>query len=349
MEKIRLGKTEMMVSKLGFGGIPIQRLVEEDAVNVVNRCLDLGITFIDTANAYSTSEERIGKAIKGRRDQVILATKSTSRDHEGIAKHIELSLERLGVDTIDLFQFHQIFDQENLDKVLAPDGLMSVAEKFKKQGKIRHIGITSHSLDTAIEAVKTDRFATVQFPFNFITNEPADELLGLCKKHDVGFIVMKPLGGGMLLNAGICFKFLRQYPELVPIPGIETVTEIEEIVSVYEGPVEMTAEEVAEMERLREELGTRFCRRCGYCQPCTEEIAIPTVMIADSFGKRLPEKRFFHKGMEAVIMKARECSDCGECEERCPYDLPIREVIAERADWYEVEKKKYTERMSLEN
>jgi uncharacterized protein len=341
MEKIRLGRTGMMVTKLGFGGIPIQRLTEEDAVDVVKRCMDLGINFIDTANGYSTSEERIGKAIKGKRDQVILATKSHNRTTDGIAGDIELSLERLGVDSIDLFQFHQVFDQEGLDKVLATDGPMSVVEGFQKQGKIKHIGITSHSLDTAILAVKTDRFATMQFPFNFITNEPADELLGLCKKHDVGFIVMKPLGGGMLLNASICFKFLRQYPDIVPIPGIETISEIEEIASVYEGPIELTAKEKVEMQRLRDELGTRFCRRCGYCQPCTEDIAISTVMIAESFGKRLPPGRFFSDGMAGVIMKARDCSDCGDCEDRCPYDLPIREEIAARADWYEEEKRKY--------
>jgi len=344
MEKIRLGRTELMVSKLGFGGIPIQRLTEEDAVGVVSRCMDLGITFIDTANGYSTSEERIGKAIKGKRDEVILATKSHNRTNDGIAKDIELSLERLGVDYVDLFQFHQVFDQEGLDAVLAPDGLMSAVEGLQKKGKVKHIGITSHSLDTAIEAVKTDRFATMQFPFNFITNEPADELLGLCKKHDVGFIVMKPLGGGMLLNASICFKFLMQYPDIVPIPGIETVAEIEEIASVYDGPMEMTADEITEMQRLRDELGTRFCRRCGYCQPCTEDIAISTVMIAESFGKRLPEGRFFSDGMAKVIMKAEECSDCGDCEERCPYDLPIREEIAARAVWYKEEKQKYDAR-----
>ena len=333
-----------MVTRLGFGGIPIQRLTEETAVDVVKRCLDLGINFIDTANGYSTSEERIGKAIAGRRDQVILATKSFKRTNEDVAKDIELSLERLGVDNIDLFQFHQVFDQKAMDTVLEPGGLMSVVEEFKEKGKIKHIGVTSHSLDTAIELVKTDRFETMQFPFNFITTEASDDLLGLCKQHDVGFIAMKPLGGGMLGNATLCFKYLQQFPDVVPIPGIETSAEIEEIMSVYQGSPELSPDEIAEMERLREELGTRFCRRCGYCQPCTEEIAIPTVMIADSFGRRLPEKRFFHEGMEKVIMKARECSDCGECEERCPYDLPIREIIAERADWYEEEKRKFDAR-----
>ena len=196
MEKIRLGRTGMMVTKLGFGGIPIQRLTEEDAVDVVKRCMDLGINFIDTANGYSTSEERIGKAIKGKRDQVILATKSHNRTTDGIAGDIELSLERLGVDSIDLFQFHQVFDQEGLDKVLATDGPMSVVEGFQKQGKIKHIGITSHSLDTAILAVKTDRFATMQFPFNFITNDPADELLGRMVHY------VSDLQAGNVMNRG---------------------------------------------------------------------------------------------------------------------------------------------------
>ncbi|MCP4754750.1 MAG: aldo/keto reductase, partial [Proteobacteria bacterium] len=337
----RLGKTGMMVSKLGFGGIPIQRLSEERAVEVVRRCLDLGVTFIDTANAYSTSEERIGKAIAGRRDSVVLATKSLSRTREGVEKHLELSLERLGVDSIDLFQFHQIFDSETLETILDPEGPMAVLEKAKGKGRIKHIGITSHSLDTAKEAVKTGRFETVQFPFNFITSEPADELLPLCREHDVGFIVMKPLGGGMLGNAAVAFKYLLQFPDIVMIPGIERESEIEEIVSIFQNPTEMDDAEVREMQRLREELGTRFCRRCGYCQPCTTDIAISTVMIADSFGKRLPPERFFSEQMAATILKAAECDDCGECEERCPYELPIREVIAERVEWYREEREDY--------
>ena len=173
MKSLRLGRTNMTVSRLGFGGIPIQRLSEDDAVAVVKRCLDLGITFLDTANGYTTSEERIGKAISGRRDRLVLATKSGARNREDLGKHLKLSLKRLGVDSIDLYQFHGVNDFASLEAVLAPDGLLPVAEEARQAGLIKHIGITSHQIDVAKKAVQSDRFETVMFPFNFVTPEAA--------------------------------------------------------------------------------------------------------------------------------------------------------------------------------
>jgi len=343
MEKIRLGKTEMMISKLGFGGIPIQRVSEDEAVGVVRRCLELGITFIDTANAYTTSEERIGRAIKGQPQKPIIATKTGHRDREGVERHLNLSLERLGVDSIDLYQFHGVSDSKSLDMVLDPRGPMAVVKEAKKSGKVKHIGITSHSMDIAKEAVKTDQFETIMFPFNFITCEPADELLPLTREHDVGFIAMKPLAGGLLDNVAIAFKYLFQFPDIVPIPGIEKVEEIEEIVQVLAGSWEMTGAEQRDMERLREELGTRFCRRCEYCQPCPEEIRISMVMNIRSFAKRMPPERIFTGGLAEVMEQAASCTECGECEEKCPYHLPIREMVAEQVKWYQEEKQKYLE------
>jgi len=343
MEKIRLGKTEMMVSKLGFGGIPIQRDTEDEAVAVVRKCLDLGINFLDTANGYTTSEERIGKAIAGRREEVIIATKSGGRDGKTVEEHLKLSLERLGTDYIDLYQFHNVADSGSLEKVLAPGGPMAVAEEAKKAGVIRHIGVTSHSMDIAREMVKTDRFETLMFPFNFITLEAADELIPFCREHDMGFIAMKPLAGGMLDSVTIAFKYLIQFQDILPIPGIEVPHEIEEIVRIVEGPGEMTEAEKQEMQRLRDELGTQFCRRCNYCQPCTAEIPISTIMISPSFFKRMPPERFFSEMVNTAMEKATECVDCGECEERCPYHLPIREIMYERIQWYNAEKKKFEE------
>jgi len=335
MDKIRLGKTELMVSRLGFGGIPIQRLSEEDALDVVRKCLDLGITFVDTANAYSTSEERIGKAIIDRPVKPIIATKSTSRSREGVEEHLNLSLKRLGVESIDIYQFHGVSDSKSLEMILDPKGPMAIVEKAQQDGKIKHISITSHSMDVAKEAVKTDRFATIMFPFNFITDEAADELLPLAREHDVGFIAMKPLAGGMLDNATVAFKYLSQFPDIVPIPGIEYVHEIEEIVRILDGPLEMTEAEKQEMQRLRDELGTRFCRRCDYCQPCTEEIPISMVMNIKSFARRLPPQRVFTGGIVQVMEKAAGCTQCGECEARCPYELPIMETIAQNVEWYQ--------------
>jgi predicted aldo/keto reductase-like oxidoreductase len=344
MEKMRLGKTGMMVSKLGFGGIPIQRDTEDEAVAVVRRCLDLGITFLDTANGYTTSEERIGKAIKGRREGVFLATKSGARTADDIKSHLKLSLKRLGTDYIDLYQFHGVSRAEHLKIVLDPGGLLAVVEEARKAGVVKHIGITSHSMDIAKEAVKSDCFETLMFPFNFITDEAADELLPLCREHDVGFIAMKPLGGGMLENATVAFKYLFQFPDIVPIPGIEKTHEIEEIVRLLEEQPQMTEPEWQEMQRLKKELGTRFCHRCDYCQPCTVEIPISTVMTCRSFFKRMPPERFFGGMVDGAMEKAANCTECGECEARCPYNLPIREMIAETVKWFQEEKQKYLER-----
>lgn len=334
MEKIRLGRTNMMVSRLGFGGIPIQRLDEEEAVDVIGRCLDLGATFIDTANAYTTSEERIGKAIAGRRAGLYLATKSGARDREGVERHLNNSLEKLGVDYIDLYQFHGVSTFADLDRVLDPNGPRAVVDEAVKAGKIRHIGITSHSMDVAQAAVKSDQFATIMFPFNFIVAEAAEELLPLAREHDVGFIVMKPLAGGLLDNATIAFKYLLQFRDLVHIPGIELKSEFEELIKIFSGLKEMTEEETAEMQRLGDELGTRFCRRCDYCQPCPQQIPISMVMNATSFVKRMPGERVFTGDIAANMERAATCDECGDCLERCPYHLEIPTRIAEQVEWY---------------
>jgi len=337
MEKTRLGKTGMMVTRLGFGGIPIQRPTDADAVKVIKKCLDLGINFLDTANGYSNSEERIGKAIKGRRHDVYIATKTPPGATEIIEKNLDLSLKRLDTDYIDLYQFHNVTDIAVLKKILDPEnGLYKIFEKAKKAGKIRHIGITSHKMDAAKAEIKTGRFETMMFPFNFMTSEPAKELLPLCREQDMGFIAMKPLAGGMLNDATLCFKYLLQFPDVVAIPGVEKAHEIEEIAAIYEGPRKITAAERKKMKQMQEELGSRFCRRCDYCQPCTQGIPISMVMTFPTFINRLPPGWEFKGGFIIEgIEKAASCTECGECEARCPFQLPIREMIKEACTLYE--------------
>ena len=341
MEKVRLGKTELMVSRVGFGGIPIQRVTEDEAVAVVRRCLELGVNYIDTANAYTTSEERIGKAITGRRDHVILATKSQDRTAEGIESHLELSLKRLGVEYIDLYQFHNVADLNTLKTVLDPSGPIAVVEDAKKAGTIKHIGITSHQIDAAKAAVASGRFETIMYPFNFVAFEPAIELLQLAREHDVGFIAMKPLAGGMLDNVTLAFKYLLQFPHVLPLPGIEKVREIEEIIALIKGPTSMTEAEQKEIERLRQELGKRFCRRCDYCQPCTAEIQISMVLSFPSLFKNLSREALFSGWFAGYMEQAANCTDCGDCEEKCPYHLPIREMVSEYVSTYQAEKRKH--------
>lgn len=334
MKTARLGQTDLQVSRVGFGGIPIQRLTEDEAVRVVQRCLDLGVTFLDTANGYTTSEERIGKAIAGRRDQVILATKSGARDKAGSQEHLELSLKRLNTDYIDLWQFHGISTMETYEQVLGPNGAMETAQKALQEGKIRHIGVTSHSLDMAIKMVPSGHFETMQFPFNFVTNEALGELLPLCQKHDVGFIAMKPFGGGMLGNATLAMKWQLQFDFAIPDPGIERVEEIEEIVKIVEGSWELGPEEQEEIERIQAEVGTRFCRRCQYCLPCPQNINIPMMMNLPSFGKRFSLELVRSDHFVQIVETAKTCIKCGECEERCPYKLPIRDMLVENIASY---------------
>ncbi|MDD4860227.1 MAG: aldo/keto reductase [Dehalococcoidales bacterium] len=343
MDKIRLGRTNLMVTRLGFGGIPIQRDTEEEAIAVVKRCLEHGINYLDTANGYTNSEERIGKAIQGRpRKDIVLATKTQARDREGVEKHLKLSLKHMQVDYIDVYQFHNISDKKGMDAILAPGGPLDTARDAQKAGLIRHIGITSHNWDVAKQLVATDHFSTIMVPFNFVTREPADDLLPLARKHDVGFIAMKPLNGGALDNINIAFKFFLQFPDVITIPGIEKPHEIDEIIKVINGPAELTRAEREEMERIRSTMGNRFCRRCDYCQPCNAGIPISVVMSSFTFERRLPPESLLTGWFHDAITKAKDCIECGECETRCPYHLPIRDMIQEQLQWYREFCKKYS-------
>lgn len=335
MRTVRLGRTGLQVSRVGFGGIPIQRLTEAEAVRVVRRCLDLGVTLLDTANAYTTSEERIGKAIAGRREGLVLATKTQARDQATALVHLDLSLQRLGTEVIDLWQLHNISTPRALEQVLAPDGAMVAAEAALAAGKIRHVGVSSHSLETALAAVATGRFAVVQFPFNFVTDEPTAELLPLCRRLDVGFIAMKPFAGGMLENARLTLKHLLQFDQVVPDPGIQTVEEIEEIAAIVAGSWDLSPAEREELARVRAEMDPRFCRRCEYCQPCPQGIKISTAVSLPSFWKRFPPERFFSGFVAEAARAARTCARCGECESRCPYHLPIRVMLEESVAFYD--------------
>jgi predicted aldo/keto reductase-like oxidoreductase len=301
----------------------------------VRRCLDLGITFIDTANGYTTSEERIGKAIAGHRDEVVIATKTGARDSATAREHLELSLTRLNADYVDIWQFHGLSNFEVYEQVLGPGGAMEVAQEAKQAGRVRHIGLSSHSLDVALKAVPSGHFETIQFPFNFVTNEAVEELLPLAQEHDVGFIAMKPMGGGMLQDANLAFKWLLQFDTVLPDPGIERIEEIEQIIDIVNGPWELTPQDWQALEAIREEVGTRFCRRCQYCMPCPQGVRVSTLMIMLSLVKRLPTETLRGSWIAEAVQGADACIECGECEEKCPYHLPIREMIAENIALYE--------------
>jgi predicted aldo/keto reductase-like oxidoreductase len=327
MERVRLGKTGMFVSRIGFGGIPIQRLSEVNAVNVVKKCIELGVDFIDTANAYTTSEERIGKAISVQRKNLAIATKTLARTKKGVEEHLKLSLMRLRIGYIDLYQIHNVSDLDTWRKIRSRNGPLATLEEAKRQGMIRHIGVTSHSLDMAKELVKSGLFETIMFPLNYITHEAVDELLPLAKANDVGFIAMKPLEGGRLDNISLALKYILQFPDVVTIVGIQKVTEVEEIVRIIKGPLLITKFDTVAIDKERREMGSLFCRRCDYCQPCSADIPISLIMDYPSLVLRLPSESIYSDWVADAMDKAAKCTKCGDCEERCPYGLPIQEML----------------------
>jgi predicted aldo/keto reductase-like oxidoreductase len=328
MRTTLLGKSGLEVSAVGFGGIPIMRLTEADAVNVIHRALDLGVTFIDTASGYGDSQAKIGAAIHDRRDGLVIATKSPARDAAGMAADIETARRDMRTDVIDLVQLHAIGSDEEWRTVRSPGGAMEALLAAKDAGHVRHIGYTSHDLATALMLAAEDVFETVQFPFNLVAREPGEKLLPVARDNGLGFIVMKPMCGGQFDDAELAFKYLNAYPDLVAIPGIETAAEIEQIVAVVESAATLTGDDKARAEKIVGRLGKLFCRRCGYCQPCPEGIGITSALILDGLLKRFPTDLAVNCA-KGVAEKVPACTECGQCEDKCPYDLPIRDLIKE--------------------
>jgi predicted aldo/keto reductase-like oxidoreductase len=328
LKTVKLAGTDLEVSEIGFGGIPIIPLPENEAVSIVKYCFDLGITFFDTANMYPTSEEKIGSALKTVRDKAVIATKTTQRDANGAATHIDSSLRQLKTDWIDIYQVHNVSNQEALEQILAPQGAYEAIARARDAGKIRFIGISSHSIQTAMDALKTGLFQTLQFPFNFIENDPQNELFPFACQNNVGIIGMKPLGGGLLERADLCFGFLQQHPYVVPIPGIREKKEADQIIELYRQRQQLSRSDLKEMQKIQTVLGEKFCHRCEYCMPCEQGVQIPSVLIFQAAAKRLsPEgvSAWLGKAMESV----GECIECGQCEEKCPYNLPIIDLLKE--------------------
>jgi len=332
MEKVRFGKTGLLVSKIAFGGIPIQRLDTADAVSVVRGVIDLGVNFIDTANGYTTSEERIGTAIKDvPRDSLVIASKSGARDKKTFLEHVDLSLKRLGVDHIDIYQLHGISSYKTYEEVMREDGAYHGLMEAIQAGKVRFPAFSSHSVRESVRIMRDGKFAAVQLPFNFIDVEALEEAIPLAKEMDIGFIAMKPLGGGLLEDAGLAFRYLAQFDNVVPDPGIEKLPEMEEIVKIANANEPFTEADAAAVERLKEEMGSNWCHRCDYCNPCPQNIGISLVLNIVSILKRVPTNRAIDMAGSAME-NARNCTACRACVERCPYDLDVPTLIKDRLE-----------------
>jgi predicted aldo/keto reductase-like oxidoreductase len=326
MEYRTLGKTELKISRLGFGGIPIQRIDAEGTRALIAELCEAGVNYIDTARGYTVSEEYLGYALEGVRDRFVLATKSTSRDKAGMAKDIETSLEKLRTDYIDLYQMHNPSAKE-LEVAIAPGGALEALVEARAAGKIGHIGITLHSLEVFERAIELDWVETIMFPYNIVETQ-GEALIAKCAERNIGFICMKPLAGGAIDDARIALRFTVSNPAVtVVIPGMADTAEIAENVSAVSDTSPLSIDEIGKIEEIKALLGTNFCRRCNYCAPCTVGISIPAVLLFEGYYSRyhLPE---WAEARYATLNKtASDCIECGVCETRCPYDLPIREML----------------------
>lgn len=326
MEYTVLGKTGLKISRMGFGGIPIQKVDAKVTRTLMEELLEQGVNYIDTARGYTVSEGFLGEALEGIRDKFVLATKSMARTKEAMAADIEISLQNLKTDYIDLYQVHNP-TMADLDQVLAPDGALEALMEAKEAGKIGHLGLTAHSLEVFEKALELDWVETMMFPYNIVETQ-AEELMRRCTEKNVGFVCMKPLAGGALEDAALALRFIGRNPDVsVVIPGMFDVKEIRQNAEAVCDSTELCAEELEKIETIRKELGTQFCRRCNYCQPCTVGINISGAFLFEGYLKRYGLGEWAKKRYMAMPKKAGDCVGCGECENRCPYNLPIREML----------------------
>ena len=326
MEYVTLGKTGLRVSRMGLGGIPIQRVDAEAAKKLLDAVEAAGINYIDSARGYSVSEERIGLAIEGRREKFVLATKTMSRDREGMARDIETSLKNFRTDYIDLYQVHNP-SLEQLEQVCAPGGALEALLEAREAGKIGHIGLTAHKPEVFRRALELPWVETVMFPYNLVENQ-GTELMERARELNVGFINMKSLAGGAIEDARLALRFAAANPNVsVVLPGMYSPEEVAQNAAAVADASPLTEEELAKAEALRRELGASFCRRCGYCAPCTVNIDIPNNFIFHGYLSRYGLADWARGRYNALAAHASDCVACGACEERCPYQLPIREML----------------------
>ena len=331
MEYITLGKTGLKIARLGFGGIPIQKIDAEGTKALMHKMLAEGINFIDTARGYTVSEEYLGYALEGIRDQFVIATKSMSRDKESMAKDIDISLKNLRTDYIDLYQVHNA-TPEQLQQVCAPGGALEALQEAKAAGKIGHIGLTAHSLDTFKLALEMDWVETIMFPYNIVETQ-GEELMRRCKEQNIGFICMKPLAGGAIEDATLALRFICDNDAVsVVIPGMAEEKEIAQNLAAVSDTSPLSFEEKAAINDVRSALGTNFCRRCNYCQPCAAGINISGVFLFEGYLSRYGLGEWAKGRYATLPVKASACIGCGACEDRCPYNLPIRKMLKAAAE-----------------
>ena len=331
MSTVTLGKTGITGNKNGFGALPIQRISDEEAVNLLRKAYNNGITFFDTARWYTDSEHKIGLAFAKIRDKIYIATKTGAQNAEDFRKDLEISLQELQTGYIDLYQFH---NPAFCPKPGDDSGLYDAAMEAKAQGKIRHIGITNHRLAVAHEAVDSGLYETLQFPFCYLATDKDIELVEKCRKENMGFIAMKALSGGLINNSAAAYAYLAQYDNVLPIWGVQRESELDEFLSYIQEPPVMT-EELAEVIRHdREELLGDFCRGCGYCMPCPAGIEINNCARMSLLLRRSPSAGHLSPEGQQKMMKIENCIHCGQCKSKCPYGLDTPALLQKNLEDY---------------
>ena len=326
MEYRTLGKTGLRISRLGFGGIPIQRIDPQGTRALMLRLREEGINYIDTARGYTVSESYLGEALEGIRGDFILATKSMNRTKEGMAKDIDISLGNLRTDYIDLYQVHNP-SVAQLEQVVAPGGALEALQEAKAAGKIGHIGLTAHSLEVFTMGLEMPWVETIMFPYNIVESQGID-LIAKCAEKGIGFIDMKPLAGGAIEDATLALRYVCANDNVtITIPGMAELAELDQNLAAVNDTTPLTDADFARMDAIRKELGTHFCRRCNYCAPCTVGISIPSCFLFHGYLQRYGLADWAKGRYAAMSVKASACIGCGACEGRCPYSLPIRDML----------------------
>ncbi len=334
MKTITLGSTGIITPQNAFGALPVQRADKQTAVKLLQRAYEGGITFFDTARAYSDSEEKIGAALSDVRKNIFIATKTMARDTEQMKSQLETSLKTLKTDYIDIYQFHcagQCFRPGD------GTGMYELMEDFKRQGMIRHIGITAHKIGVAEECVESGLYETLQFPFSYLSSERELSLADKCREKNMGFIAMKALAGGMITNSRVACAFIGQYDNVLPIWGIQRESELEEWLSFMNETPKMTDGIRAEIERDKQQLGGNFCRGCGYCMPCPMGIQINNCARMSLLLRRAPSDNWLSEEWRSNMKQIESCVNCGQCKSKCPYELDTPALLKENyADYVKV-------------
>jgi predicted aldo/keto reductase-like oxidoreductase len=334
MEKVRLGRTNLFVTKLGWGGIPIQRVGEEEGVSVIRAAVEMGVDLLDTARGYTNSEHRIGLALQKTSRQVILSSKSAVRTDK-IYGDVRTGLKQIEVKKIPIYHLHAVNHFQDYEKVMGAGGAYEGLKRARDKGLIDYIGITSHNLSVLERALEEGYFDVIMACYSFLEPEAAQKVFPLAKAKDVGVITMKPFSGGVIEEAGPALRFVLSTPDIVPIPGSETLEKAKENWEIFTKSYSLTARDKEYIEILRKEMNQQFCRRCDYCQPCSEKISIQHILglktVVKRFGPVAQELDWF----QSLVEKARNCSECGDCLQRCPYQLPIPDLIKKNLAWYD--------------